>query len=140
MTEVRVSKTDRHPLLTARAKTMRANLTPAELKLWKALRQRMPLNDTHFRRQVRLGRFIVDFCCLGAKLIIKVDGDQHGFDGRRAANAERTRTLEADGFRVLRFSNADVLREIDSVLDTIRAAVAAPEVEVAASAALEMKR
>ena len=132
MTEVRVLKADPYPQLTARAKAMRASMTPAEAKLWKALRQRQPLQGTHFRRQVRLDSFIVDFCCLGAKLVVEVDGDQHGFDGRREADARRTRALEAKGLRVMRFSNADVLREIDSVLETIRAAVSTPEVECAA--------
>ena len=137
MTEVRVPKADPYPLITARAKSMRAAMTPAEAKLWKALRQRLPLENTHFRRQVRLGRFIVDFCCQGAKVIVEVDGDQHGFDGQREADARRTLALEAEGFRVLRFSNAAVLREIDSVLDTVRAAFAASEVDVTAHFAAE---
>ena len=130
MTKVSIERHDPNPLITARAKAMRANMTPAESKLWKSLRQRLPLEGTHFRRQVRLARFIVDFCCLRAKLIIEVDGNQHGYDGHREEDARRSLAIEAEGFRVLRFSNADVLQEIDSVLETIRAAVAEPEVEV----------
>ena len=133
MTKVNISKADPYPLLTARAKAMRARMTPAEARLWKALRQRQPMEGTHFRRQVRLECYIVDFCCLGAKLVVEVDGNQHGFDGRREADAQRTRALEAKGFRVMRFSNADVLREIDSVVETIRAAVSTPEVECTAA-------
>ena len=110
--------------LLARAKTMRAAMTPPERRLWKAMRQRMPVSGTHFRRQAVVGRFIADFCCRGAKLIVEVDGNQHGFDANLAKDAARTAELNALGFRVMRFSNYEVMREIDSVLDTIATAVA----------------
>ncbi|QXX73860.1 hypothetical protein MHY1_00661 [Methylovirgula sp. HY1] len=103
------------------AKAMRREMTEPERKLWKALRWRLAVNGTHFRRQVPLGPYIADFCSHGAKLIIEVDGDQHGDDTSIARDAERTAYLNSLGYRVLRFSNHDVITAIDSVLDTIAA-------------------
>jgi very-short-patch-repair endonuclease len=100
---------------------MRANPTDAEKKLWRHLRQHMPVRKTHFRRQVQLGRFVVDFASHSAKIVIEVDGGQHGI--RAGADAERTRFLEAQGYRVLRFWNNDVLKNIDGVLEEIQRAI-----------------
>jgi very-short-patch-repair endonuclease len=105
------------------AKTMRLAMTEPERKLWKALRLRMPLDRTHFRRQVPIGPYIVDFCCFSAKLIVEVDGNQHGSDDAQRRDAARTKALESQGFRVLRFANEDLYRELTSVLDTIAAAI-----------------
>ena len=130
MTKVGIARVDPYPLLTARAKAMRKTMTPAERKLWNALRQRLLINKTHFRRQVRLGTFIADFCCLGLKLIVEVDGNQHGSDSQRDYDARRTAFLQAKGFRVLRFSNETVFREIEAVLDTISAAAGVLDIEL----------
>jgi very-short-patch-repair endonuclease len=109
------------PLNRVRARAMRAEPTDAEKKLWRHLRSRLAVDGTHFRRQVRLGPYIVDFACHQAGLIIEVDGGQHA----EAVNTdlERTKFLEAQGYRVLRFWNNDVLRNIDGVLEVIRSAV-----------------
>jgi adenine-specific DNA-methyltransferase len=64
---------------------------------------------------------VVDFACLGAKLIVEVDGGQHSDE----KDARRTALLEANGFRILRFSNHDVLRNRDGVLAVIQAALTA---------------
>ncbi|KTS33274.1 hypothetical protein NS230_15170 [Methylobacterium indicum] len=114
------------PRARANAKVMRHALTPAEKRLWWHLRHRLPVEGSHFRRQVALGPYVADFCCLGARLIVEVDGGQHGFPDQQAYDAARTAALEARGFRVLRFSNADVMRAIGNTLDTIIAALAAP--------------
>ena len=117
-------KAEPPPRVTAPlAKAMRRQPTEAERILWRALRNQIVLSGTHFRRQVRLGRYIADFCCLAAKLVIEVDGEQHGLDDAQRRDAARTSFLEAQGFRVLRFGNADVLRNSDSVIETIIAAV-----------------
>jgi very-short-patch-repair endonuclease len=105
------------------AKVMRRDMTEPERKLWKASRWRLPLEGTHFRRQVPLGPYIADFCSHGAKLIVEVDGNQHGEDRAIARDAARTVYLNSLGYRVLRFSNRDVLVAIDSALDTIAAAL-----------------
>jgi very-short-patch-repair endonuclease len=100
---------------------MRAAPTEAEKKLWWHLRHRLAVPGTHFRRQVRLGKYIVDFVCHDARLIIEVDGGQH--DERSVADAQRTLFLEAEGYRVLRFWNNDVLANTDGVLQVIQAAI-----------------
>ena len=102
---------------------MRAAPTVAEKKLWWHLRHRLGTEDTHFRRQVRLGPYIADFVSHRARLVIEVDGGQHGDSA--AADAHRTRFLESEGYRVLRFWNNDVLQNIDGVLEVIRIATTA---------------
>jgi len=82
-----------------------------------------PLDKTHFRRQVVIERAIVDFACVATRTIVEVDGDQHGHDRALAYDAKRTRELEEVGWRVLRFSNRQVMLELDSVLETVLAAV-----------------
>ena len=109
------------PLNRTRCRAMRALPTDAERKLWWHLRHRLPIAGTHFRRQVRLGRYIVDFASHSARLVIEVDGGQHG--EKLAADAERTRSLEAEGYRVLRFWNNDVLANTDGVLEVIQSAL-----------------
>jgi very-short-patch-repair endonuclease len=112
------------PLQKTHAKSMRKEMAPAERRLWKALRRHIVLRDTHFRRQVSLGPYIVDFCCLPARLVIEADGNQHGEDNAEAYDSRRTANLENQGFRVLRFTNDDILRHVDEVIDTIIAALA----------------
>ncbi|MEY2882284.1 MAG: UDP-N-acetylmuramate dehydrogenase, partial [Pseudomonadota bacterium] len=99
-----------------RARELRANMTDAELKLWSMLRGKR-LADTKFRRQAPIGRYIADFLAPATKLVIEADGGQHSIE----ADAERTAFLEAEGYRVLRFSNAEILREPDAVWRTIAA-------------------
>ncbi|WP_430913488.1 endonuclease domain-containing protein [Methylobacterium sp. sgz302541] len=108
----------------ANAKTLRRHLTDPERRLWWHLRRRVPVEGSHFRRQVPIDSYVADFCCLSAKLVVELDGDQHGLDRALIYDAKRTRTLAVHGFRVLRFSNADVMTDIDTVLDTIFAALA----------------
>jgi very-short-patch-repair endonuclease len=105
------------------ARTMRRNPTDAERKLWWHLRYRLVLSDSHFRRQVHLGRFIVDFLSHQMKLVIELDGGQHARQIARDAN--RPKLLESKGYRVLRFWNNDVLQNIDGVLELIQSAILA---------------
>jgi very-short-patch-repair endonuclease len=98
------------------ARAMRAVPTEAERKLWWHLRHRISTPGTHLRRQVRIGRYIADFVCHAKRIIIEVDGGQHGSS---AADEQRTKVLEANGYRMLRYWNNDVLSNIDGVLDDI---------------------
>ncbi len=124
MKDAKLSRRNIPPRQAAFAKAMRLNMTGSERKLWKALRWRVPLTGTHFRRQVSLGPYIADFCSYGAKVIVEVDGEQHGADGARDRDANRTAFMQAQGYRVLRFSNRDVMMlHIGMVLDTIAAAL-----------------
>jgi very-short-patch-repair endonuclease len=102
------------------ARAMRATPTDAERKLWWHLRHRIPIPGSHFRRQVRIDRYIVDFACHATRLVIEVDGSQHD---RSANDEKRTKVLEATGYRVLRYWNNDVLSNIDSVLEDILRAI-----------------
>ena len=106
-----------------RERCLRRHRTEAEHVLWQRLRDRRLL-DRKFRRQRRIGRFVADFVCLEARLIVEVDGSQH-LD-RAAYDDARTRWLETQGFRVIRFWNDDVLLRMDDVLTAITAALAAP--------------
>ena len=98
------------------AKRLRRNQTDAERVLWLRLRNRR-LNGLKFKRQVPVDRFIVDFCCPEARLIVELDGGQHAT--RLAEDMGRTRILEAMGYLVLRFWNNDVLQNTDGVLEEI---------------------
>jgi very-short-patch-repair endonuclease len=102
---------------------MRREMTEPERKLWRAIRARIPIEGSHFRRQAPVDRYIVDFVSFGGKLIIEVDGNQHGLDAALQYDAALTARLEESGYRVLRFSNRDVMLETESVLDTIYAAL-----------------
>jgi very-short-patch-repair endonuclease len=105
--------------LLREARRMRHTQTPAEALLWEHLR-RYQLG-VHFRRQHAIGRFIVDFCCLGAQLVIEVDGASH--EGQAARDTERAAHLADQGFRVLRFSNRAVLSDVESVIRIVRNAL-----------------
>ena len=107
-------------------KLLRRRLTESEKRLWWHLRHRLPIEGSHFRRQVPIGRYVADFCCLAERLIIEVDGGGHGHDAQIAHDARRTATLGAQGYRILRFTNAEVMRSIDAVLATIFAALSPP--------------
>lgn len=77
------------------------------------------MSGVKFRRQQPIGQFIVDFVCLERKIIIEVDGGQHA---EQQSDSQRTRWLEDQGFRVLRFWNNEVLSNIDGVVQVISAA------------------
>jgi very-short-patch-repair endonuclease len=96
------------------ARRLRRNQTDAERVLWFELRDRR-LAGLKFKRQVPVDRFIVDFLCSEARLIIEVDGGQHA--GRDETN--RTKILEAMGYHVVRFWNNDVLENLDGVLEEL---------------------
>jgi very-short-patch-repair endonuclease len=95
------------------ARKLRNNLTDAEKHLWYYLRNKN-LEGLKFRRQVILGKYIVDFICFEKRLIIEVDGGQH-VDNKQS-DIVRDAWLESQGFRVLRFWNNEVLENRDGVI------------------------
>ncbi len=102
------------PNSRARAKAMRRKMTPAELKLWNEVRAHR-LMGLSIRRQFEIANYIVDFACPLLKLVIELDGSQHGDEEIARRDARRTAFLEASGWTVIRFWNDDVLRDIDGV-------------------------
>ncbi len=97
---------------------LRKNMTDAELILWSPLRRKQ-ITGLQFYRQKPIGKHIVDFYCYAASLVIEVDGGQHYSDEGKSQDEERTRQLCKKGLTVLRFSNLDVLQNLEGVLRTI---------------------
>ncbi len=108
------------PEIEAAARRLRQNMTPAELKLWDALKNRQ-LDGLKFRRQHPVGPFILDFWCPARKLVIELDGEVH--EKQKDYDEARTRQLEDYGYRVMRFRNEEVLTDLPAVLDRIREVV-----------------
>lgn len=109
-------------VLQARARGMRRAPTSAERQLWALLPGRR-FGACKFRRQQVLGSYIVDFVCLERRLIVEADGGQHCESG---VDAVRTRWLERQGFRVLRFWNHEILGDRRAVSDRLFAALEDP--------------
>ena len=106
----------------ANARALRRNSTDARI-LWLELRGNR-LNGASFRRQVPVERYIADFVCHAARLVIELDGGQHFSDEGERAYAKRSAVIEPKGFKMLRSSNFDVMTNRAGVLETIAAAVA----------------
>jgi very-short-patch-repair endonuclease len=85
--------------------------------------RKFDLDGSHFRRQVPIGPFIADFACMAAHLVIEVDGSQHAHDRAEEYDERRTRWFLKEGYRVLRFWNGDLVRNMDGVMETIYAAL-----------------
>ena len=108
--------------LKPESQRMRLNPTSAEKKLWDHLRNKKL--GFRFRRQHQIDRFIVDFVCLTAFLVVEVDGGVHQSQMER--DAKRDEIILSMGFRLIRFSNQEVLENIDSVLAVIQQALPGP--------------
>lgn len=113
------SRFSRTKAVTARARNLRASMTDAEIKLWRALRHAQ-LNDLSFRKQHPVGPFVVDFYCAPLRLAIEVDGGQHAAQTKEADN-RRTQWLADKGVTVVRYWNNDVLSNLEGVLGDLLA-------------------
>ncbi|MEM1131622.1 MAG: DUF559 domain-containing protein [Pseudomonadota bacterium] len=98
------------------ARELRNNPTPAEKKLWPYLSARK-LAGVRFNRQVCIGPYICDFASRGAGLVVELDGDSHV--QQVSYDMDRTRFLEKQGYRVVRFANADVMGNVEGVVERI---------------------
>lgn len=105
------------PEIEENARKLRHNLTPAEARLWSALRNKQ-LNGLRFRCQHPVGNFILDFYCPACKLVVEVDGEIH--TSRAEYDQSRTAKLGEHGYQVLRFSNEEVMHDLPKVLDKIK--------------------
>jgi very-short-patch-repair endonuclease len=105
---------------TSRARRLRSDPTEAEKRMWRMLRENFL--EMRFRRQAPIRHYIVDFASHRARLVIEVDGGQHSVE----ADAQRTAAIEAEGYRLLRFWNNEVLGNPDGVLAAIASALPQP--------------
>jgi very-short-patch-repair endonuclease len=108
---------------TKTSRQLRSASTDAERALWERLRSRR-LGGLKFRRQFAISGYVADFACLEARIVVEVDGGQH--NERQEQDAHRTAILAKSGFRVLRFWDNDVLKELEAVLEEILRAVETP--------------
>ncbi|HSA99835.1 MAG TPA: endonuclease domain-containing protein [Anaerolineales bacterium] len=106
-----------HPVILARAREMRHPQTVAEATLWHTLRNRQ--TGFKFRRQHPIERFIIDFYCAEARLLIEVDGESHLEPSQEEYDKARTEYLEELGYKVIRFTNNDVRYNINAVASKI---------------------
>ena len=100
------------------ARVLRKNMTDAERFLWSKIRRKQ-LKEFQFYRQKNIGDYIVDFYCPAAKLIVEIDGGQHYSEENIVKDEVRDKFLSDLGFRVLRFSNSDVFKNIEGVVEEI---------------------
>ena len=108
--------------LKATARTLRRDSTPAERKLWYEFLRELP---EKFTRQKPLGGYVVDFYCSRLRLVVEIDGDSHFTEAGQASDAVRTARLASLHLRVLRFTNAEVLRAFEGVRWRIREVIEA---------------
>lgn len=111
---------ERNEKRKALSQQLRKNPTKEEHILWNGFLHRYPYQ---FRRQYIIGNYIVDFYCHKAKLVVELDGSQHYWPIRQRMDEERTGYLQSLDLAVLRFSNLDVLKNFESVCETIDRAV-----------------
>ena len=104
------------PLTKQRSRKLRKEMTDAESRLWKEIRKKQ-LPGYKFRRQYPVGKYVLDFVCLNAGLVIEIDGGQH--QESFVYDQKRTLWLEQQAYRVLRFWNNEVLYNINEVLEVI---------------------
>jgi very-short-patch-repair endonuclease len=104
--------------LRTRAREMRQQMSAAEVRLWSKIRGDR-IGALRFRRQHVIGPFVADFYCAQLNLVIEVDGDSHFEPGQDVSDQERTRYLTSRGLHVLRFTNVDVLTNLDGVIRQI---------------------
>ena len=110
------------PLHRSRARALRRDMTKAEGRIWSRLRAHR-FQRYSFRRQFPIGPYVADFACLASRLVIEVDGSQHGEEPNRSRDEKRSRWLESEGYRVLRFWNNDITQNPSGVLEVIYAAL-----------------
>ena len=109
-------------IMSERARRMRKEKSPADRKLWRALRE-LNARGFHFRRQAPIGAYIVDCADHGARLVIELDGSQHAEDAAIEKDKLRTKWLNSQGYRVLRFWNLEVMQNFDGVMTSILASL-----------------
>jgi len=100
------------------SRQLRKNQTPWEAKLWLVLRNRK-VGNLKFRRQHKIGKYIVDFCCIDKKLVIELDGGHHNEEPYILQDQIRQKYIEDQGYYVLRIWNNEIDKNLDGVVDEI---------------------
>ena len=118
MTHAKVS-----PVQRGRAKQLRQTMTRAETLLWRYIKAHR-IDGLGFRRQVPIGAYVADFACHAARLVIELDGESHDFVSRQRSDERRDAWFKSQGYRVLRFTNEDVQKNLEGVVQVIREAAA----------------
>jgi very-short-patch-repair endonuclease len=106
-----------------RAKQLRQTMTRAEILLWRYLKAGR-IDGLGFRRQVPIRNYIADYVCFSAKLIVELDGESHDFEARQRADQDRDALFRSEGFQTLRFTNEQVMSNLEGVVETVRQAAA----------------
>ncbi|OGY36685.1 MAG: hypothetical protein A3E36_03870 [Candidatus Andersenbacteria bacterium RIFCSPHIGHO2_12_FULL_45_11b] len=106
-------------------KDLRNQISQPEVVLWQRLRRKQ-LGGYRFRRQFGIGRYVVDFYCPKLRLVIEIDGDSHYTDEAQAYDAERTEYLNNCGIQVLRYTNTEIMKNVDGVVERISEVVSPP--------------
>ena len=112
------------PKIFSNAKKLRESATEAEEKFWLAVKSNQ-IEGFKFRRQHPLSFYIADFYCHALKLVIEIDGGYHLTEEQQLLDEERTKNIEFQGLKVIRFTNEEVLMQLPEVIDTIKAFIAA---------------
>jgi very-short-patch-repair endonuclease len=102
-----------------RAKQLRQAMTRAETLLWRYVKADR-IDGLGFRRQVPVQNYIADFICMSAKIVVELDGESHDFEERQTADQNRDAFFVSEGFQVLRFTNEQVMANLEGVVETIR--------------------
>jgi very-short-patch-repair endonuclease len=103
----------------SRAKQLRRTMTRAETLLWRYLKANR-IDGLGFRRQTPIRNYIADFICMSAKLVIELDGESHDFEEQQKADQRRDAFFVAEGFQVLRFTNEQVMSNLEGVVEVVR--------------------
>ena len=111
------------PRQRSRAKQLRQTMTRAETLLRRNLKADH-VDGLGFRRQVPIRNYIADFICMSAKIVVELDGESHDFEERQKADQNRDAFFVSEGFQVLRFTNQQVMSNLEGVVETIRLAAA----------------
>ena len=113
------------PDTVIRSRALRHDATEPERRFWRALREAFP--TSRFRFQVPFGPYHADFCSHGARLVVEVDGDTHA--GTETQDANRTRFLNDEGYSVIRFTNTDIMQNLEGVIATVATYLSSPLME-----------
>jgi very-short-patch-repair endonuclease len=107
-----------NPLLRSRAKSLRQTMTRAETLLWRYIKAHR-IDGLSFRRQAPMGTYIVDFVCHDRRIVVELDGETHDFEERLKQDQKRDAWLASRGYAILRFTNHDVLSNLEGVVTVI---------------------